>query len=76
LQDAPRLRTMSEAARALAHPNAAKDIAAMAARVAGIEEPATDWIGFSRIRQKQVPRLVLAVSAVANGSEITNDKRI
>ena len=28
---------MSNAARALAHPNAAKDIAAMAARVAGIE---------------------------------------
>jgi hypothetical protein len=29
---------MSEAARSLAHPNAARDIAAMAARVAGIEE--------------------------------------
>jgi len=28
---------MSEAARGLAHPNAARDIAAMAARVAGIE---------------------------------------
>jgi UDP-N-acetylglucosamine:LPS N-acetylglucosamine transferase len=29
---------MSEAARQLSHPNAARDIAAMAARVAGIEE--------------------------------------
>jgi hypothetical protein len=29
---------MSEAARSLAHPNAARDIAAMATRVAGIEE--------------------------------------
>ncbi|HEV3512885.1 MAG TPA: undecaprenyldiphospho-muramoylpentapeptide beta-N-acetylglucosaminyltransferase [Candidatus Sulfotelmatobacter sp.] len=38
LQDPPRLRTMSHAARELAHPNAAQDIAAMAARVAGIEE--------------------------------------
>jgi UDP-N-acetylglucosamine--N-acetylmuramyl-(pentapeptide) pyrophosphoryl-undecaprenol N-acetylglucosamine transferase len=38
LQDAARLRHMSEAARELAHPNAARDIAAMAARVAGIEE--------------------------------------
>ena len=38
LQDSNRLRQMSNAARALAHPNAAKDIAAMAARVAGIEQ--------------------------------------
>jgi UDP-N-acetylglucosamine--N-acetylmuramyl-(pentapeptide) pyrophosphoryl-undecaprenol N-acetylglucosamine transferase len=38
LQDSPRLRKMSQAARDLAHPNAARDIAAMAARVAGIEE--------------------------------------
>ena len=38
LGDQPRLQRMSEAARALAHPNAARDIAAMAARVAGIEE--------------------------------------
>lgn len=38
LQDSQRLRKMSDAARALAHPNAALDIAAMAARVAGIEE--------------------------------------
>lgn len=38
LGDASRLRHMSEAARQLAHPNAARDIAAMAARVAGIEE--------------------------------------
>ncbi|HKT88722.1 MAG TPA: hypothetical protein VJQ59_09825, partial [Candidatus Sulfotelmatobacter sp.] len=37
LQDPHRLREMSEAARALSHPNAARDIAAMAARVAGIE---------------------------------------
>jgi len=28
---------MSEAARSLAHPNAARDIAAMAVRVAGLE---------------------------------------
>jgi UDP-N-acetylglucosamine--N-acetylmuramyl-(pentapeptide) pyrophosphoryl-undecaprenol N-acetylglucosamine transferase len=41
--DAQRLRSMSEAARELSHPNAARDIAAMAARVAGIEEKvATD----------------------------------
>lgn len=37
LQDSPRLQRMSQAARGLAHPNAARDIAAMAARVAGIE---------------------------------------
>src|ERR1700688_1372832 len=37
LGDAPRLARMSEAARGLAHPNAARYIAAMAARVAGIE---------------------------------------
>jgi UDP-N-acetylglucosamine--N-acetylmuramyl-(pentapeptide) pyrophosphoryl-undecaprenol N-acetylglucosamine transferase len=42
LQDAPRLRKMSQAARELAHPNAARDIAAMAAQIAGIEESATD----------------------------------
>jgi UDP-N-acetylglucosamine--N-acetylmuramyl-(pentapeptide) pyrophosphoryl-undecaprenol N-acetylglucosamine transferase len=42
LQDPQRLRRMSEAARSLAHPNAARDIAVMAARVAGIEESATD----------------------------------
>src|SRR6202451_3686778 len=42
LQDGTRLQQMSEAARALAHPNAASDIAAMAARVAGIETLATD----------------------------------
>ena len=35
LGDASRLARMSEAARGLAHPNAARDIAAMAARVAG-----------------------------------------
>ena len=37
LGDSPRLEAMSEAARGLAHPDAARDIAAMAARVAGIE---------------------------------------
>jgi UDP-N-acetylglucosamine--N-acetylmuramyl-(pentapeptide) pyrophosphoryl-undecaprenol N-acetylglucosamine transferase len=37
LGDSRRLALMSEAARGLAHPNAARDIAAMAARVAGIE---------------------------------------
>ncbi len=38
LQDPHRLHKMSDAARELAHPNAARDIARMAARVAGIEE--------------------------------------
>ena len=38
LQDSRRLLQMSQAARELAHPNAARDIAAMAVRVAGIEE--------------------------------------
>lgn len=38
LGDARRSHIMSEAARGLSHPNAARDIAAMAARVAGIEE--------------------------------------
>jgi UDP-N-acetylglucosamine--N-acetylmuramyl-(pentapeptide) pyrophosphoryl-undecaprenol N-acetylglucosamine transferase len=38
LGDPGRLQDMGEAARRLAHPNAAQDIAAMAARVAGIEE--------------------------------------
>ena len=38
LGDPGRLHRMGEAARGLAHPNAAQDIAAMAARVAGIEE--------------------------------------
>jgi UDP-N-acetylglucosamine--N-acetylmuramyl-(pentapeptide) pyrophosphoryl-undecaprenol N-acetylglucosamine transferase len=37
LQDEPRLQKMSAAARRLAHPNAARDIAAMAARVGGVE---------------------------------------
>jgi UDP-N-acetylglucosamine--N-acetylmuramyl-(pentapeptide) pyrophosphoryl-undecaprenol N-acetylglucosamine transferase len=37
LQDSQRLQQMTQAARALAHPNAARDIAAMAARVAGVE---------------------------------------
>ena len=38
LGDSLRLKVMSEAARGLAHPDAARDIAAMAVRVAGIEE--------------------------------------
>jgi UDP-N-acetylglucosamine--N-acetylmuramyl-(pentapeptide) pyrophosphoryl-undecaprenol N-acetylglucosamine transferase len=38
LGDPRRLQVMSEAARGMAHPDAARDIAAMAARVAGIEE--------------------------------------
>jgi len=38
LGDPGRLERMGAAARELAHPNAAQDIAAMAARVAGIEE--------------------------------------
>src|ERR1700722_1771904 len=38
LQDASSLQRMSAAARELAHPNAAQDIAAMAARLAGVEE--------------------------------------
>jgi UDP-N-acetylglucosamine--N-acetylmuramyl-(pentapeptide) pyrophosphoryl-undecaprenol N-acetylglucosamine transferase len=38
LGDPRRLEAMSAAARGLAHPNAARDIAAMAARVAGIEQ--------------------------------------
>ncbi len=42
LQDSSRLQMMSAAARSLAHPNAAQDIAAMAARVAGIEERADE----------------------------------
>jgi UDP-N-acetylglucosamine--N-acetylmuramyl-(pentapeptide) pyrophosphoryl-undecaprenol N-acetylglucosamine transferase len=37
LNDPGRLQRMSEAARGLAHPNAARDIAAMAAGLAGIE---------------------------------------
>ena len=41
LQDPQRLRNMGEAARALSHPDAAREIAVMAARVGGIEE-ATD----------------------------------
>jgi len=42
LQDSSRLKQMGQAAREVAHPNAARDIAAMAGRVAGIEESATD----------------------------------
>jgi UDP-N-acetylglucosamine--N-acetylmuramyl-(pentapeptide) pyrophosphoryl-undecaprenol N-acetylglucosamine transferase len=42
LQDSQRLWQMSQAARELAHPNAARDIGALAARVAGIEESVRD----------------------------------
>src|SRR6476619_6586560 len=38
LKDSSRLRRMGEAARKLSHPNAARDIAEMAARLAGMEE--------------------------------------
>ena len=37
LNDLGRLQRMSEAARGLSHPNAARDIAALAAGLAGIE---------------------------------------
>jgi UDP-N-acetylglucosamine--N-acetylmuramyl-(pentapeptide) pyrophosphoryl-undecaprenol N-acetylglucosamine transferase len=42
LEDPLRLSRMSDAARAMAHPEAAKDIAELAARVAGIQNLATD----------------------------------
>jgi UDP-N-acetylglucosamine:LPS N-acetylglucosamine transferase len=46
LGDPSRLQRMSAAARSLAHPDAARDIAEMAARLAGIEEEAaTDLHG-------------------------------
>lgn len=45
LQDSHRLRLMSEAARALAHPNAARDIAEMAAKLADANFVATDERG-------------------------------
>jgi len=40
LQDQQRLETMGQAARRLSHPNAAREIAAMAARVAGLQSAA------------------------------------
>ena len=47
LGDPGRLQRMSQAAKKLAHPHAARDIAEMAGRLAGIEEqePATDLHG-------------------------------
>src|SRR5438876_183623 len=42
LEDPRRLSRMSDAARAMAHPEAARDIAALAARAAGIQNLATD----------------------------------
>jgi len=38
LGDPGRLRRMSEAAKRLAHPDAARDIGEMAARLAGVED--------------------------------------
>ena len=52
LGDARRLQEMSAAARGLAHPNAARDIAGMAARVAGIERASH---GLTRIFTRYVP---------------------
>jgi UDP-N-acetylglucosamine--N-acetylmuramyl-(pentapeptide) pyrophosphoryl-undecaprenol N-acetylglucosamine transferase len=40
LGDVPRLEKMGQAARRLSHPDAARDIAAMAARIAGLESTA------------------------------------
>jgi UDP-N-acetylglucosamine--N-acetylmuramyl-(pentapeptide) pyrophosphoryl-undecaprenol N-acetylglucosamine transferase len=40
LEDPGRLRSMSDAAGAMAHPNAARDIADLAAKVGGIQPPA------------------------------------
>ncbi len=45
LQDSRRLKMMREAARALAHPNAARDIAEMAAGLAGVNFQITDQGG-------------------------------
>jgi len=42
LEDPKRIAAMSEAARAMAHPDASKDIAELAARLAGNEKLATD----------------------------------
>ncbi len=42
LEDPARLSRMSDAARAMAHPNAAKDIADLAANVAGIQDRVSD----------------------------------
>jgi UDP-N-acetylglucosamine--N-acetylmuramyl-(pentapeptide) pyrophosphoryl-undecaprenol N-acetylglucosamine transferase len=48
LGDPRRLELMSEAARGLAHPDAARDIAGMAARLAGIEESRDQGTGASK----------------------------
>jgi UDP-N-acetylglucosamine--N-acetylmuramyl-(pentapeptide) pyrophosphoryl-undecaprenol N-acetylglucosamine transferase len=45
LGDAAQLASMSQAARSLSHPNAARDIAALAARVGGIEEVSQTTVG-------------------------------
>ena len=42
LKDPGRLRSMGDAARKLSHPNAARDIAELAARLAGLEETSAD----------------------------------
>jgi UDP-N-acetylglucosamine--N-acetylmuramyl-(pentapeptide) pyrophosphoryl-undecaprenol N-acetylglucosamine transferase len=47
LGDAAQLARMSQAARSLAHPNAAQDIAALAARLAGYEEAAQSSVAQS-----------------------------
>ena len=56
LQDPQRLRRMSDTARTLAHPNAASDIARMAAKVAGIEESQPRINADSRGSKKISPR--------------------
>jgi UDP-N-acetylglucosamine--N-acetylmuramyl-(pentapeptide) pyrophosphoryl-undecaprenol N-acetylglucosamine transferase len=54
LGDSARLQHMSHAARELAHPNAARDIATMAARLSGIEEPVSDSQRYTSISTKDI----------------------
>jgi UDP-N-acetylglucosamine--N-acetylmuramyl-(pentapeptide) pyrophosphoryl-undecaprenol N-acetylglucosamine transferase len=54
LGDSVRLQQMSHAARELAHPNAARDIAKMAARIAEIEEPVSDSQRYANISTKDI----------------------